>query len=233
MVDAVIVVPCPECWQRIRGSVERVNEMAICPCGHRFRWNANSLRSPIPPPPKSIEPWGWPIGPGSLLCAAAVCGFLSERRSSSLQVPFALLAIGIGLFVLNAIRTRLARSMAEHRYQHWALMAGLADLVKTLGIPAQVVGHPTCFDIFFTDTPIVDYRAALTNDVARLKRFKEACLRGGVLKGVTKIYVSCAHTEANVERTLAVFKAALTGSRAQYLLWPGRIASRSSRKSPS
>ena len=91
-----------------------------------------------------------------------------------------------------------------------ALMTGLADLVKTLGITAQVVGHPTVFDVFFTDTPIVDYRATLTNDVAKLKRFNEACLQRGVLKGGSKIYVSCAHTEADVERTLAVFKDALT-----------------------
>jgi glutamate-1-semialdehyde 2,1-aminomutase len=90
-----------------------------------------------------------------------------------------------------------------------ALMSGLADLVKRLGITAQVVGHPTCFDVFFTDTPIVDYRATLTNDIARLRRFNAACLKRGVLKGVTKIYVSCAHTEADVERTLAVFEAAL------------------------
>jgi glutamate-1-semialdehyde 2,1-aminomutase len=92
-----------------------------------------------------------------------------------------------------------------------ALMTGLADLVKKLGVTAQVVGHPTCFDIFFTDTPMVDYRATLTNDVARLKRFNEACLRRGVLKGAMKIYVSCAHTEVDVERTIAVFKVALTG----------------------
>jgi glutamate-1-semialdehyde 2,1-aminomutase len=91
-----------------------------------------------------------------------------------------------------------------------ALMTGLADLAKKLGVTAQVVGHPTVFDIVFTDTPIVDYRAVLTNDVAKLKRFNEACLRRGVLKGGSKIYVSCAHTEADVERSLAVFKEALT-----------------------
>ncbi len=73
-----------------------------------------------------------------------------------------------------------------------------------------MVGHPTVFDVFFTDTPIVDYRATLTNDTAKLRRFNEACLRRGVLKGASKIYVSCAHTEADVERTLAVFKDALT-----------------------
>ena len=89
------------------------------------------------------------------------------------------------------------------------LMAGLADLVKQHGVTAQVVGHPTVFDVFFTDTPILDYRATLTNDNAKLARFNEACLRRGVLKGHSKIYVSCAHTEADVKATLAVFDAAL------------------------
>ena len=56
----------------------------------------------------------------------------------------------------------------------------------------------------------VDYRATLTNDAAKLERFNEACLRRGVLKGGSKIYVSCAHTEADVERTLGVFEDALT-----------------------
>jgi len=91
-----------------------------------------------------------------------------------------------------------------------ALMTGLADLTKKLGITAQVVGHPTVFDVFFTDTPIVDWRSTLTNDSAKMKRFNDACLRRGVLKGGSKIYVSIAHTEADVERTLAVFKEALT-----------------------
>ncbi|MBM3218573.1 MAG: aspartate aminotransferase family protein [Candidatus Rokubacteria bacterium] len=91
-----------------------------------------------------------------------------------------------------------------------ALMTGLADLTKKLGITAQVVGHPTVFDIFFTDTPIMDWRATLTNDGAKLRRFNEACLKRGILKGASKIYVSCAHTEKDVEQTLAVFKEALT-----------------------
>ena len=90
-----------------------------------------------------------------------------------------------------------------------ALMAGLAEHARKAGVTAQVTGHPTCFDIFFTDTPIVDYRATLTNDLAKLRRFNEECLKRGVLKGATKIYVSCAHTEADVEKTLGVFKTAL------------------------
>jgi glutamate-1-semialdehyde 2,1-aminomutase len=90
-----------------------------------------------------------------------------------------------------------------------ALKDGLADLVKRAGIPAQVVGEPSCFDIFFTERPIVDYRSTLTSDTAHLKAFNQTCLRNGVLKGMHKIYVSLAHTEADIERTLEVFKTAL------------------------
>jgi glutamate-1-semialdehyde 2,1-aminomutase len=90
-----------------------------------------------------------------------------------------------------------------------ALMVGLADLVKQTGVVAQVVGEPSVFDIVFTDRPVVDYRATLTGDGAKLRRFNEECLRGGVLKGGSKIYVSIAHDEADVERTLAVFGHAL------------------------
>jgi glutamate-1-semialdehyde 2,1-aminomutase len=90
-----------------------------------------------------------------------------------------------------------------------ALMAGLADLAQRTGVTAQIVGEPSVFDILFTDVPIVDYRATLTNDGARLRRFNEECLRLGVLKGHSKLYVSVAHDEADVERTLGVFERAL------------------------
>jgi glutamate-1-semialdehyde 2,1-aminomutase len=88
-------------------------------------------------------------------------------------------------------------------------MAGLDRLVKTVGVVAQVVGEPSVFDIVFTDRPVVDYRATLTGDSARLKRFNAECLKHGVLKGGSKIYVSTAHDEADVDRTLAVFERAL------------------------
>ena len=65
------------------------------------------------------------------------------------------------------------------------------------------------FDIVFTDKPVTDYRAVMTADNAKLKRFNEVCLRNGVLKGGNKLYVSIVHNEADVDRTLAVFKQAL------------------------
>jgi glutamate-1-semialdehyde 2,1-aminomutase len=61
------------------------------------------------------------------------------------------------------------------------------------------------FDIFFTDRPILDYRATLTADRDLIRRFNQELVRRGVVKAVNKIYVSLAHTEADVDETIGVF----------------------------
>ncbi len=90
------------------------------------------------------------------------------------------------------------------------LKDGLADLVKRSGIPAQVAGEAPLFDLFFTDRPITDYRSTLTSDRERLTAFNQECLKRGILKGAQKLYVSLAHTEADVARTLEAFAGALS-----------------------
>jgi len=89
------------------------------------------------------------------------------------------------------------------------LRDGLAAAVRKHGVAAQVSGEPPVFDIFFTDHPIVDYRATLTADRERIKRFNAELLRRGVVKAVNKIYVSLAHTDEDVDKTLGVFDQAL------------------------
>jgi len=89
------------------------------------------------------------------------------------------------------------------------LRDGLADLVRRSGLPAQVIGETTVFDIVFTDRPLTDYRAMLTADGALLKAFNAECLQRGIVKGREKLYVSLAHTEPDVARTLETFEAAL------------------------
>jgi glutamate-1-semialdehyde 2,1-aminomutase len=89
------------------------------------------------------------------------------------------------------------------------LKDGLAAAAARRGIPAQVSGEPPVFDILFTDRPVVDYRATLTADRERIRIFNEACVRRGLVKAVNKIYVSLAHTDADVEEAIAVFDEAL------------------------
>ncbi len=82
---------------------------------------------------------------------------------------------------------------------------GLAAAARRHGVVAQITGEPPVFDAIFTDRPITDYRATLTADGARIRRFNEECLRHGLVKAVNKIYVSLAHTEADVDETLGIF----------------------------
>ena len=89
------------------------------------------------------------------------------------------------------------------------LREGLAAAARKHGLAAQVSGEPPVFDIFFTDREVVDYRATLTADRDRIKRFNQELVRRGVVKAVNKIYVSLAHTDKDVEETIDIFDQAL------------------------
>ncbi len=90
------------------------------------------------------------------------------------------------------------------------LKQGLADAARRAGLVAQVAGEPPVFEIYFTDRPIVDYRATLGADRDRHAAFTRELLRRGVVKAAQKFYVSLAHTDADVARTLEVFEESLT-----------------------
>ena len=85
------------------------------------------------------------------------------------------------------------------------LKAGLQAAVTKHGVAAQVSGEPPVFDLFFIDRPVIDYRATLTADRAKIARFNQELLRRGVVKAANKIYVSLAHSEADVDETLGIF----------------------------
>ena len=90
------------------------------------------------------------------------------------------------------------------------LMQALQRLFKDASIPAQVIGEPPMFDIFFTETPIVDYRSTQSSDVGLLKRFRQLLLDRGVFRGDTKMYVSIAHTQEDVDATIEAFSGAIS-----------------------
>jgi glutamate-1-semialdehyde 2,1-aminomutase len=67
--------------------------------------------------------------------------------------------------------------------------------------------------LFFTDRPVVDYDTARTADTARYARFFHAMLERGIYLPPSQFevwFVSLAHTEADIEATVAAARAALT-----------------------
>ena len=89
------------------------------------------------------------------------------------------------------------------------LMLALERLFHDAAIPAQIVGEPPVFDVFFTDTPITDYRSTLSSDGHELSRFRQLLLERGVYRGDLKMYISIAHAQADVDETIDAFAGAI------------------------
>ena len=102
----------------------------------------------------------------------------------------------------------LAEMKKEGAYDHlWntgrKLREGLMEICSENGLPVQSSGEDPIFDIYFTDTPIANYRDGLVADGAMMARLNQGLLERGILKGwPQKYYPSLAHTDEDVERTL-------------------------------
>jgi glutamate-1-semialdehyde 2,1-aminomutase len=89
------------------------------------------------------------------------------------------------------------------------MMAGLTEALRRHGVRGQVVGEPVLFDVVYADGEIRNHRDVLRADT-RVQAHVNGHLRaGGVMKGDSKYYLSTAHTDADVDRTLDLFNEAL------------------------
>ncbi len=101
----------------------------------------------------------------------------------------------------------------EHLYRLGRrLMAGLQEIMNRAGVQAQLSGLGPMFHLAFDDgEPIYDYRSfALHNDMGKGQRFADLLLDHGVRfipRGMW--YLSAAHTDEDVDRTLEAAEAAL------------------------
>lgn len=86
------------------------------------------------------------------------------------------------------------------------LRMALSGALEKSGVPATVVGEPPLFDVIFAKGDMIDYRASARGDAGLLKRFNAGLLARGILKADNKIYVSIAHTEADVAEAERAFE---------------------------
>ena len=86
------------------------------------------------------------------------------------------------------------------------LMLGIRDCMNSAGLETNVVGIGPLFQVWFTDSPIRNYRDAVQH--ARKDRFRiwwEETMKQGVLfhpDAFENLFVSFAHDDGDVERTL-------------------------------
>lgn len=114
-----------------------------------------------------------------------------------------------GLTTLEVLRTPGIYGETFSRGRR--LRKGFQQALDRAEIPAQVIGHDTVFDVYFTDDekPISDYRDTVKADKQKMLTLNDLLLDRGVFKGETKYYVSTAHTDDDIDRTLDAFRSAL------------------------
>lgn len=90
------------------------------------------------------------------------------------------------------------------------LREGLSSLTKEFGISAEIMGEGPMWHIVFTREKISDYRSTLGADGEHSRRFFDYLLRNGIFvnPGVRN-YISLAHSEEDIAKTLEVARSAL------------------------
>jgi glutamate-1-semialdehyde 2,1-aminomutase len=119
------------------------------------------------------------------------------------------LAMTAGLWSLTALKRPLYRRLARLG----ALLAtGLADAAREAGVPLQVNAVGSILTPFFTDVAVRDYRSALGANSLHYATFFRAMLARGVYAPPSPFeawFLSAAHTEAAVRRTISAAREAM------------------------
>jgi glutamate-1-semialdehyde 2,1-aminomutase len=63
--------------------------------------------------------------------------------------------------------------------------------------------------VWFSEDPIVDFRSLQQADFAMNNRFTELLLDRGIVKAHEKFFISLAHTDEDLDYTLAAFESAI------------------------
>jgi glutamate-1-semialdehyde 2,1-aminomutase len=120
------------------------------------------------------------------------------------------LAVAAGLATLR----RLERENPYNRLESSGskLEQGLIQAAAGAGVPARVNRSGSMFTLFFTGRDVTDFESAKSCDSGRFNRFFHRMLSQGVYLPPSQFeaaFISAAHTDADIERTISAAKKAL------------------------
>jgi glutamate-1-semialdehyde 2,1-aminomutase len=97
------------------------------------------------------------------------------------------------------------------------MRAGLAEIAARAGVPAVVGGFGSLFVLCFMDGPLETYEDVLRNDTALFVRYRRELIARGVFEmpeSLGRSHISAAHTEDDIDRSLAAAEEALAAALA-------------------
>ena len=178
--------------------------------GFRIAWGGAQERYGVVP---DLAVYGKTISGGYPL--AAVCGrqevmALADPRHKAADYVFASgtmngnpIGCAAGLVTLDELAKE---GVYAHFYQiSDRLKQGLESLAQDQGIPFQVIGEGPVLQAVFSDLPIHTHTDGLKANAAAAQRFGIEMIRRGVFVSPGgKLYLSQAHTAADIDQTLEV-----------------------------
>jgi glutamate-1-semialdehyde 2,1-aminomutase len=117
------------------------------------------------------------------------------------------ISCAVGLAVLKELQREGAYETLFARGRR--LMDAVQSSCEKAGIPVQVLGEPPAFQPWFTDSEIFDHRDSQRADPMRGFALSHALLERGVLKGHEKFFVSMAHDDEDIDRTISAVEEAV------------------------
>jgi len=89
---------------------------------------------------------------------------------------------------------------------------GLLEIAEDAGVPAQINGVASMFQIFFTDHTVLDYETAKSSDKAKFMQYQRELMKRGVFIPPSQFetcFISTVHTDKDVTKTLEAMDSAI------------------------
>jgi glutamate-1-semialdehyde 2,1-aminomutase len=122
------------------------------------------------------------------------------------------LAMAAGIATVRTLLDHKAEIYQRLEKLSAALLDGVAAVVKDAGIPVCANRVGSMFTWFFTSNAVTDWNSASRSDTQAFARFHRIMLENGVYLPPSQYeaaFLSAAHTEENVQQTIAAAKKAL------------------------
>jgi glutamate-1-semialdehyde 2,1-aminomutase len=148
---------------------------------------------------------GYPIG--AIVGRADILDLCTEADLGQKRYVWFASSVGGNPITATAALTTLKEMRQPGIYRRFftigdKLRQGLRTILENLGFKAQVLGDGPLCAVSFTDKPVVDYRSAFQADGVKARSFALGLFARGVFLNPmsTKLYVSLAHTDDDVDR---------------------------------
>ncbi|HEX2951527.1 MAG TPA: glutamate-1-semialdehyde 2,1-aminomutase [Armatimonadota bacterium] len=209
-----VILPQPGYWQEVRRLLDDYGILLIFDeviTGFRLDWEGHAYTEVTPDLVTlgKIIGGGLPVGAyggrADLLQHVAPSGPVYQAGTLSGNP----LAVSAGLATLQTLST--LQPYHSLNTQTERLVQGIAEIAAASGVSVHINRAGSMFTIFFTDQLVTDFTSACSSETKHYAAFFHACLKKGVMLPPSQFeatFLSTAHTEVDIERTLTVMTSA-------------------------